>query len=66
MIESIERKHSYPIENVFVNINGSKLELIPSSASISVGRADQKISEEDINRVKEETKMINLQSNNKK
>ncbi|KUK49859.1 MAG: cell division protein FtsA [Parcubacteria bacterium 33_209] len=66
MLESIERKHNYPIENVFVNINGSKLELIPSTASISVGRADQKVSEEDISRVKEEVKMINLQSNNKK
>jgi len=66
MLESIERKHNYPIENVFVNINGSKLELIPSTASISVGRADQKVSEEDISRAKEEVKMINLQSNNKK
>jgi cell division protein FtsA len=66
MLESIERKHNYPIENVFVNINGSKLELIPSTASISVGRADQKVSEEDISRVREEVKMINLQSNNKK
>ncbi|MFA5228213.1 MAG: cell division protein FtsA [Candidatus Paceibacterota bacterium] len=66
MLENIERKYSSPIENIFVNINGSKLELIPSSASISVGRADQKVSEEDIVRVKEEVKMINLQSNNKK
>ena len=66
MLDNVERKHNYPIENVFVNINGSKLELIPSSASISVGRADQKISEEDVNRVREEVKMINLQSNNKK
>lgn len=66
MLENIERKHAYPIENVLVNINGSKLELIPSSASISVGRADQKVSEDDISRVREEVKMINLQSNNKK
>ncbi|MDK2948938.1 MAG: cell division protein FtsA [Patescibacteria group bacterium] len=66
MLENIERKHDCPIENVFVNINGSKLELIPSTASISVGRADQKVSEEDIARVREEVKMINLQSNNKK
>ena len=66
ILETIERKHSYPIENVFVNINGTKLELIPSQASISVGRADQKVSEEDVERVKDEVKMINLQSNNKK
>ncbi|MDD3386550.1 MAG: cell division protein FtsA [Candidatus Pacebacteria bacterium] len=66
ILESIERKHNYPIENVFVNINGTKLELIPSQASISVGRADQKVSEEDVERVKEEVKMINLQSGNKK
>jgi len=66
ILETIERKHNYPIENVFVNINGTKLELIPSQASISVGRADQKVSEEDVERVKDEVKMINLQSNNKK
>lgn len=66
LVENIERKHNCSIENVFVNINGTKLQLIPSHASISVGRADQKVSEEDIERAKGEVKMINLQSNNKK
>jgi cell division protein FtsA len=66
LAENIERKHNCSIENIFVNINGTKLQLIPSHASISVGRADQKVSEEDVLRAKGEVKMINLQSNNKK
>ena len=66
IVEKIERKNNCSIENIFVNINGTKLQLIPSHSSISVGRADQKVSEDDISRAKDEVKMINLQSNNKK
>ena len=65
LIEKVERKHSCRVDNIFVNINGTKLQLIPSHALISVGRADQKVSSEDIERIYDEVKMINLQSNNK-
>lgn len=65
LIERVERKHNCRIENIFVNINGTKLQLIPSHALISVGRADQKVSKEDKERISDEVKMINLQSNNK-
>lgn len=65
LVESVERKHNCRIENIFVNINGTKLQLVPSHALISVGRADQKVSKEDKERIFDEVKMINLQSNNK-
>lgn len=65
LIERVERKHNCRVENIFANINGTKLQLIPSHALISVGRADQKVSSEDIERIYDEVKMINLQSNNK-
>ena len=65
LIERVERKHNCRVENIFANINGTKLQLLPSHALISVGRADQKVSSEDIERIYDEVKMINLQSNNK-
>jgi cell division protein FtsA len=65
LIEKVERKHGCRVDNIFVNINGTKLQLVPSHALISVGRADQKVSSEDIERIYDEVKMINLQSNNK-
>lgn len=65
LIEKVERKHNCRIDNIFVNINGTKLQLVPSHALVSVGRADQKVSLEDIERINDEVKMINLQSSNK-
>jgi len=65
LVERVERKHNLRVENIFANINGTKLQLLPSHALISVGRADQKVSSEDIERIYDEVKMINLQSNNK-
>jgi len=51
------------IEEVFVNINGSKIQMVPNRGLISVSRADQKICQEDIERILEETQKINLPSN---
>lgn len=65
LVERVERKHNCRVENIFTNINGTKLQLVPSHALISVGRADQKVSLEDKERIFDEVKMINLQSNNK-
>jgi len=50
---------------VFVNINGNKLELINTRGLISVARADQKVSQEDVDRIFQEAKTINLQSTNR-
>jgi len=50
---------------VFANINGNKLELINTRGLISVARADQKVSQEDIERIFQEAKTINLQSTNR-
>jgi len=52
-------------DDVFVNINGSKLELIDTRGLVSVGRADQKVSQEDIDRAFQMARTINLQSTNK-
>ena len=39
------------LDEVYVNINGSKLEMIPSQETILVGRANGKVSVEDVERV---------------
>ena len=51
------------INSVYVNINGSHIFSQPSKGLVSVSRADQKISEEDVQRVLQEAKTINLPSN---
>ncbi len=53
------------IKSVVVNINGDHLYTTPSHGLISVSRADEKISEEDVERVIEATKSVNLPSNHK-
>lgn len=50
---------------IFVNINGNKLELINTRGLISVARADQKVSQEDVDRIFQEARTINLQSTNR-
>lgn len=65
LIERVEKNNDVRIQNLFVNINGTKLQLFPSHALISVGRADQKVSKEDIERIYREAETINLQSSNK-
>ncbi len=51
------------IRSVYINISGSHLFSAQSHGLISVSRADQKISEEDIRRVLQEARTINLSSN---
>jgi len=65
LLERVEKRNNCRIENLFVNINGTRLQLVPSHALISVGRADQKVSKEDKERIFEDVKTINLQSGNK-
>lgn len=57
-------KNQDRIEQVFVNVNGSKIQLVPNHGLISVSPASQKVCQEDIDRILEETrKNINLPSN---
>jgi cell division protein FtsA len=56
-------KNQDRIEKVFVNINGSKIQIVPNRGLISVSRADQKVCQDDIDRILEETQNINLPSN---
>lgn len=51
------------IDSVYVNIGGSHLFCAPSHGTISVSRADQKISEEDISRVLQAAQTFSLPSN---
>ncbi|MDI6882960.1 MAG: cell division protein FtsA [Patescibacteria group bacterium] len=51
------------IKKVIVNLGGSHLFALPSQGLISVSRADRKISEEDIQRVIQACKAVNLPSN---
>ncbi|MDD4625248.1 MAG: cell division protein FtsA [Candidatus Paceibacterota bacterium] len=56
-------KSSSRIEQVFVNVNGSKIQLVPNRGLISVSPANQKVCQEDIDRILEETQNISLPSN---
>lgn len=58
--EKLSRKR---IKSVFINISGSHLYVIPSHGIISVSRADQKISQEDIERVLQAARAVNIPSN---
>ena len=51
------------IDSTYINLSGSHLFSIPSRGLVSVSRADQKISEEDIQRVLQAARTINLSSN---
>ncbi len=63
LISRIEKDCSIKIDSVFVNIGGSHLYVSPSDGLISVSRADKIISQEDIDRVLEATKSINIPLN---
>jgi len=51
------------INSVYVNVDGSHLFSLPSRGTIAVSRADQKISEEDIQRVLQAAQTFSLPSN---
>ena len=58
-----EQDFGHRIDSVYVNLGGSHIFSLPSRGLVSVSRADQKISQEDVNRVLNEAKAINLSSN---
>src|SRR3989338_3451016 len=63
LMSGIEKDCGRKINSVFVNIGGSHLYVTPSDGIISVSRADQRISEEDVERVLQATRAINIPSN---
>ncbi|MFH1968093.1 MAG: cell division protein FtsA [bacterium] len=63
IISGIEKDCGKKISSVFVNIGGSHLRVLPSDGIISVSRADQRISKEDVERVLQATKAINMPKN---
>lgn len=63
IMSGIEKDCNRKINSVFVNIGGSHLYVTPSDGIISVSRADQRISKEDIDRVLQATKAINIPHN---
>lgn len=63
IMSGIQKDCNRRIGSVFVNIGGSHLYVIPSDGIISVSRADQRISKEDVERVLQATRAINIPSN---
>ena len=63
LISDVEKNLGRKINSVFVNLSGSRLYVAPSDGIISVSRANQMISQEDIDRVLQATKAINIPSN---
>jgi len=63
IMSGIEKDCNRRIGSVFVNIGGSHLYVTPSDGIISVSRADQRISKEDVERVLQATRAVNIPSN---
>jgi len=63
LFSRISEEVGQKINSVYLNLGGSHLFSTPSHGLVSVSRADQKISEEDIQRVLQAAQAINLSSN---
>lgn len=63
LMSKIEKDNGKKIDSVYVNIGGSHLYVTPSDGLISVSRADHVISQEDIDRVLQATRAINIPLN---
>jgi cell division protein FtsA len=63
LLSEVEKLSNRRINSVFINIGGSHLYVAPSDGIISVSRADQKISQEDIERVLQAARAINIPQN---
>ena len=64
IISGIEKDCNRKVGPVFVNIGGSHIYVTPSDGIISVSRADQRISKEDVERVLQAARAINISSKN--
>ena len=63
IFSKIKKEIGQKIEGVYVNVGGSHLFSFPSRGVISVSRADQRISEEDVSRVLQAAQIFSLPSN---
>jgi len=63
LISKVREKTGFKVDSVYLNVNGSHLFSTPSRGIISVSRADQKISKEDIDRVLQAAQTFSLASN---
>lgn len=63
VLSQLQQEIGQRIEDVYTNIGGSHIFTTPSSGSIVVSRADQRISEEDKNRVIQTAQTFSLPSN---
>lgn len=61
--EKIHKTKGIKIKKAVINIGGSHLFSVKNQGLVSVSRADQKISEEDIKRVIQASQVVNLPSN---
>ncbi len=62
-LKQAEREAGREITSAYVNINGSHIFCLSSEGLVSVSRADQKISEQDLERVIEAAKTFSIPSN---
>ncbi|MBI2625073.1 MAG: cell division protein FtsA [Candidatus Nealsonbacteria bacterium] len=63
ILEQLENQSGQKIESVFVNIGGSHIFTMNSSGSVVVSRADQRISQEDVDRVVQAAQTFSLPFN---
>ncbi|MBU3934818.1 cell division protein FtsA [Patescibacteria group bacterium] len=63
LLSEVEKLSNKRVNSVLINIGGSHLYVTPSDGIISVSRADQKISQEDIERVLQAARAVNIPSN---
>jgi len=59
----LSRKKDFKVRDVLVNVSGSHLFSLSSQGIVSVSRADQKISREDVQRVLKAAEAVNIPSN---
>ncbi len=64
VLSNLQQNSDEKIEKVYVNLNGGHIFCLPSRGSVVISRADQKISEEDIDRVIQAAKAFCLPGNN--
>ena len=64
VMNNLQQNCEDKIENVCVNLNGGHIFCAPSRGSVVISRADQKISQEDIDRVMESARAVSIPKNN--
>lgn len=64
LIKKVEEDSGKKIDGVYASVGGNHLFSIPSKGLVSVSRADQKISKEDIERVLQAAQTFSIPSNN--